>query len=58
MAAEQNATLLAHTRVTAIDTQAQRIRTDSGELEYSKLVLASAPTRFRMACPATGRRMC
>lgn len=40
MAAEQNAALLTHTRVTAIDTQGQRIRTDSGELEYSKLVLA------------------
>jgi rubredoxin-NAD+ reductase len=40
MAAEQNATVLTHTRVTAIDTQARRIRTDSGELDYSKLVLA------------------
>ena len=46
MAAEQNATLLAHTRVTAIDTQAQRIRTDSGELEYSKLVLALGADPF------------
>ncbi|MDP1529253.1 MAG: FAD-dependent oxidoreductase [Rhodoferax sp.] len=40
MAAEQNATILTHTRVTAIDTQGQRIRIDSGELDYSKLVLA------------------
>jgi rubredoxin-NAD+ reductase len=40
MAAEQNATVLAHTRVTAIDTQAQRIRTDNGEVAYGKLVLA------------------
>lgn len=40
MAADQNATVLTHTRVTAIDTQGQRIRTDKGELEYGKLVLA------------------
>ncbi|WP_324779317.1 FAD-dependent oxidoreductase [Thiobacillus sedimenti] len=40
MAAEQNATVLAHTRVCAIDTQAQRIRTDRGELDYAGLVLA------------------
>jgi rubredoxin-NAD+ reductase len=40
MAADLNATILTRTRVTAIDTQGQRIRTDSGELEYGKLVLA------------------
>ncbi|MDT3705581.1 MAG: FAD-dependent oxidoreductase [Thiobacillus sp.] len=40
MAAEQNATVLPHTAVTAIDTQAQRIRTDQGDLPYGKLVLA------------------
>lgn len=40
MAAGQGATVLTHTRVTAIDTQMQRIRSDSGELEYGKLVLA------------------
>jgi rubredoxin-NAD+ reductase len=40
MAADLNATILTHTRVTVIDTQAQRIRTGSGELEYDKLVLA------------------
>lgn len=40
MAADQNATVLTHTRVTAIDTQRQRIRTDGGELEYSRLILA------------------
>src|SRR5512143_4364395 len=34
MAADLNATILTHTRVTVIDTQAQRIRTGSGELEY------------------------
>ena len=40
MAADLNATILTHTRVTAIDTQAQRIRTINGELDYGKLVLA------------------
>ena len=40
MAAEQNATVMAQTRVTAIDAAAHRIRTDRGELEYSRLVLA------------------
>jgi len=40
MAAGQGATVLTHTRVTAIDTQRQRIRSDAGELEYGKLVLA------------------
>ncbi len=40
MAADQNATVLTHTRVTAIDTAGQRIRTDHGELAYGKLVLA------------------
>ncbi len=40
MAAGQNATVLTHTRVTAIDTQRQRIRSDGGELEYRQLVLA------------------
>ncbi|MDO9468542.1 MAG: FAD-dependent oxidoreductase [Thiobacillus sp.] len=46
MAADQNATVLTHTRVTAIDTQGQRIRTDTGELEYSKLVLALGADPF------------
>jgi rubredoxin-NAD+ reductase len=40
MATDLNATILTHTRVTAIDTQGQRIRTGSGELDYGKLVLA------------------
>ena len=40
MAMDLNATVLPHTRVTAIDTQRQRIRTGNGELEYGKLVLA------------------
>jgi len=40
MAADLNAKILTHTRVTVIDTQGQRIRTGNGELEYGKLVLA------------------
>lgn len=40
MAADLDATVLAHTRVTAIDTAAQRVRTDRGELAYGRLVLA------------------
>lgn len=40
MAAEQNATLMTQTRVTAIDTAGHRIHTDRAELEYSRLVLA------------------
>jgi len=40
MAADQNATVLAGTRITAIDTQGQRIRSDGGELAYGKLILA------------------
>jgi rubredoxin---NAD+ reductase len=40
MAAEQNASVMTQTRVTAIDTAAQRIHTDRGELEYARLVLA------------------
>ena len=40
MAADLNATIPTHTRVTAIDTLGQRIRTGNVELEYGKLVLA------------------
>lgn len=40
MATDQQATVLTHTRVTAIDTQNQRVQTVSGALDYSKLVLA------------------
>jgi rubredoxin-NAD+ reductase len=40
LAADLNATILAHTRVTAIEPVAQRISYESGALEYSKLVLA------------------
>lgn len=54
MAADQNAAVLTHTRVTAIDTQGQRIRTDSGELEYSKLVLALGADPFPHGLSGTG----
>ncbi len=46
MAADQNATILAHTRVTAIDTQGQRVRTENGELAYGKLILALGADPF------------
>jgi rubredoxin-NAD+ reductase len=40
MAADYGADVLAHTRVTAIDVEAQRLETTQGELRYGKLVLA------------------
>ena len=40
MAMDLSATVLPHTRVTAIDRQGQRIRTGNGELHYGKLVFA------------------
>lgn len=39
-AADLNATILTHTRINAIDTAAQRVMTDGGALDYSRLVLA------------------
>jgi len=54
MAADQNAAVLTHTRVTAIDTQGQRIRTVSGELEYSKLVLALGADPFPHGLSGSG----
>lgn len=40
LAGEHIATILTHTRVTAIDTAAQRVTTDAGAIDYSRLVLA------------------
>ena len=40
LATDLNATILTHTRVNAIDTAAQCVCIDDGELDYSKLVLA------------------
>ncbi|MDP2265647.1 MAG: FAD-dependent oxidoreductase [Thiobacillus sp.] len=40
LAADLTVTIMAHTRVNAIDTAAQRVRIDGGELEYSTLILA------------------
>ncbi|MBW8372012.1 MAG: FAD-dependent oxidoreductase [Thiobacillus sp.] len=54
MAMEQNATVLTHTRVTAIDTQGQRIRADGGELEYSTLVLALGADPFPHGLAGSG----
>ncbi|MDA8260536.1 MAG: FAD-dependent oxidoreductase [Betaproteobacteria bacterium] len=54
MAADQDATVLTHTRVAAIDTQGQRIRTVTGELEYSKLVLALGADPFPHGLSGSG----
>lgn len=40
MALDQNAQILTHTRVTAIDTTSKKVRWGSGETAYSQLVLA------------------
>ena len=40
LAADLNATILTHTRVTAIDTGARRVATGTGTIDYSRLVLA------------------
>jgi rubredoxin-NAD+ reductase len=54
MAADLNATVLAHTRVTAIDTQGQRIRTENGEIQYGKLVLALGADPFPHGLSGSG----
>lgn len=54
MAADQNATVLTHTRVTAVDTQGQRIRTENGEIEYSQLVLALGADPFPHGLAGSG----
>ena len=40
LAADLKVTIMAHTRVNAIDTAAQRVCIDGGELDYSTLILA------------------
>jgi rubredoxin-NAD+ reductase len=54
MATDQNAMVRTHTRVTAIDTQGQRIRTDGGELEYRQLVLALGADPFPHGLSGSG----
>ncbi|MCL5060781.1 MAG: FAD-dependent oxidoreductase [Candidatus Thermoplasmatota archaeon] len=54
MVADLNATVRTHTRVTAIDTQGRRIRTDGGELEYGKLVLALGADPFAHGLAGSG----
>jgi rubredoxin-NAD+ reductase len=54
MAVEQNATVRAHTRVSGIDTEAQRIRTDDGDIEYGKLVLALGADPFPHGLAGSG----
>lgn len=40
MAADQNAQILTHTRITTIDTVGKKVPWEDGEISYSKLVLA------------------
>jgi rubredoxin-NAD+ reductase len=54
MAAAQNVTLLPHTRVAAIDSQAQRVRTSDGEHPYSQLVLATGAQAIRVPLAGDG----
>ena len=54
MAADQHATVLTHTRVTAIDTQGRRLRTGSGELDYGRLVLALGADPFAHGLSGSG----
>jgi len=54
MAAEQDATILTRTRVTAIDTAAQRIRCDKGDIEYSRLILALGADPFPHGLSGSG----
>jgi rubredoxin-NAD+ reductase len=56
MAAGQNVTLQAHTRVTAIDTSRQIVSTSAGDFGYAQLVLATGaqPIRIPMAGDAAG----
>ncbi|HSN80892.1 MAG TPA: FAD-dependent oxidoreductase [Rhodoferax sp.] len=48
MAASQNVTLQAHTRVTAIDTVSQTVHTSAGDFGYVKLVLATGAQSIRL----------
>ena len=56
MAAQLGATVLAHTRVTGIDSAAHTLETDQGSFGYRKLVLAlgAQPIRLPMAGDAAG----
>lgn len=56
MAASQNVTLQAHTRVNAIDTAAHAVRTSAGDFTYAKLVLATGaqPIRIPLGGNAAG----
>lgn len=54
MAADLNATILSGTRVTAIDTQARRIRMGDTELGYGKLVLALGADPFAHGLAGSG----
>lgn len=49
MAETLNVTLLAHTRVSALDTAARQVVTPLGRLEYSRLVVATGAQPIRIA---------
>lgn len=49
MAETLNVTLLAHTRVSALDTAARQVVTPRGRLDYSRLVLATGAQPIRIA---------
>ena len=49
MAATQNVTLLPHTEVTSIDSQAQVVRTSQGDHAYRQLVLATGAQAIRVS---------
>lgn len=56
MALDQQAQILAHTRVTAIDTISKRVRWVNGEADYSKLVLALGADPIPHGLTGTGAK--
>lgn len=54
MALQLGATVLAHTRVTAIDSDARLVRTDQGSVSYGKLVLALGAEPIRLPMGGDG----
>ncbi len=54
MAADQNATVRTHARVTALDSRGQRVRTADAEFEYGRLVLALGADPFAHGLAGSG----
>ncbi|HSV51639.1 MAG TPA: FAD-dependent oxidoreductase [Burkholderiaceae bacterium] len=54
MVQAQNVALMAHTKVEALDTQAQTITTSEGLLGYSRVVLATGARPIRVPLSGTG----